>query len=123
MAKQPTTAKPRTRKTAALAPTKTPRARKAPEAKVEAAPATVAAEAPKPLPGTSNRFTYQSVTPDQAYHYASLAHGLELDFGNDEKAMRRYRTRLYAINKEFAGKWRFRTIRENSVLMIWRLAY
>ena len=40
-----------------------------------------------------------------------------------EKAMRKYRTRLYSINKEFSGKWRFRTIREGSILMIWRLAY
>lgn len=78
---------------------------------------------PIPTPGKTNRFTYSAISPDQAFHYASLSHGLELDFGNDERAMRKYRSRLYAINKEFSGKWRFRTIRDHSVLMIWRLAY
>jgi hypothetical protein len=102
MAKQP-------QKTAGLA--KTPRAR------------ATKVTAPTPMAGTKNRYTHNSVSPEEAISLASLSHGLELDFGNDEKAMRRYRTRLYAINKTYSGKWRFRTIREASVLMIWRLAY
>jgi hypothetical protein len=108
------------------ATTKTPtKARKSalaktPRTRVKAEPQQTG---PVPVAGSKNRYTYQSVSPQEAMSLASLAHGLELDFGNDEKAMRRYRTRLYAINKEYSGKWRFRTIRENSILMIWRLAY
>lgn len=106
-------------KTASLA--KTPkRAVKTPAKATETVAVT---EAPKPMAGSNNRYSYQSVSPQDAINLASLAQGLELDFGNDEKGMRKYRTRLYAINKEFSGKWRFRTIREASILMIWRLAY
>lgn len=106
---------PRRKKVAVAAAPVTPLVSKVSEQPPEAAP--------KPLPGSGNRFDYRSVSASDAYHYAALATGLELDFGNDEKAMRKYRTRLYAINKEFSGKWRFRTIREGSVIMIWRLAY
>lgn len=79
--------------------------------------------APTPMAGSKNRYSYQSIDPGAVSELAKLSHGVELDFGNDEKAMRKYRTRLYAINKEYSGKWRFRTIREDSILMIWRLAY
>lgn len=132
MAREKTTTRKPASKKAALAPTTKRQPRKAaapapaPEpvkpavSHVSAAPPETA---PKPLPGSGNRFSYQSVSPADAYHYAALATGLELDFGNDEKAMRKYRSRLYQINKEFSGKWRFRTIREGSTLMIWRLAY
>lgn len=68
------------------------------------------------------KIPYQNVDPEKMIEMITLAHGLELDFGNDLKAMRRYRSRIYALNKLYAGQWRFRTMREDSSLVIWRLA-
>lgn len=70
----------------------------------------------------ANKIPYGNVDPEKMIDMISLAHGLELDFGNDLKAMRRYRARIYALNKLYAGQWRFRTMREDSSLIIWRLA-
>lgn len=69
-----------------------------------------------------NRFDYRTVSAEDLLNHISLAQGVELDFGTDEKAMRRYRSRLYMINKVYAGKWRYRSLRDGSLLMIWRLA-
>ena len=34
---------------------------------------------------------------------------------------KRLRTRLYSINKNNAAGWRFRTMREGRLLLVWRL--
>lgn len=51
-----------------------------------------------------------------------LATGAEFDFGNDGKGMARYRSQLYGLNKDNAAGWKFRTMRNGSLLMVWRLA-
>lgn len=34
---------------------------------------------------------------------------------------KRLRSRIYAINKDNAAGWRFRTIREGTLLLVWRI--
>jgi hypothetical protein len=70
----------------------------------------------------AQRFSAVSVPPETLQHRIPVATGIELDFGNDEKGMRRYRARLYAINKDNAAHWRFRSMRNGSLLMVWRLS-
>lgn len=68
------------------------------------------------------RSHYSRINPETLVAIIPISWAKELDFGNDEKAMRNYRKRLYEINKHNAVGWKFRTIRNGSILMVWRIA-
>ncbi len=118
MARKPTT----TKKAPARTASKTTKATKIRTSKLAPAPARTRPTPTQQYTQPHNRFDYRTVSAEDLFNHISLAQGVELDFGTDEKAMRRYRSRLYMVNKVHAGKWRYRSLRDGSLLMIWRLA-
>lgn len=70
----------------------------------------------------NKRFDAASVSPDQLVKLIPISRGCELDFGNDEREMARYRRGLYSINKNNAAGWRFRSMRNGSILTVWRVS-
>jgi len=43
------------------------------------------------------------------------------EFEMSPKEMQRTRSRIYSLNKSHVHGWRWRTLRENNLLLVWRI--